>query len=326
MADGPLGIRNSWPRRIAAGIAGRPPFDRSSRVAWARSSTRRRARAACTCAGPRREHLSLAAVRRTSSTSAKTRSCRSRMAFAYIRGVQTQGVQRDRHTFIATTRILRACHRHRPLRSTDAPARDLPALFEAAAPEAHVGAIMSAYPRGRLHLTQPSGSTTRWSERVGFDGVPLSDWMGDYDGGRPPPTPAWIWRCPSGRYMKRRATAAAPNPAGQGPRWHQRRQSAPHPAQCDQLGCSTRIRPTQMASVRARGTQGRRSKHAPAGWCCSRTLATVCRSTIRRSMIAVIVPTLSPAIPVGGGSAQLRPFVAVTFLEGLTLSSAPALP
>src|SRR6201988_3008681 len=107
----------------------------------------------------------------------------SRLAVSYIKGVQSQGVSAtikhylgnnsefDRHNTdsIIDERTLREIY--------------LP-TFEAAVKEAHVGAVMSSYNlTNGLHMSQNQYLLTDVLKKEwGFDGLIMSDWSGTYDG------------------------------------------------------------------------------------------------------------------------------------------------
>jgi len=107
----------------------------------------------------------------------------SRMAVAYIQGVQSQGVSATVKHFMMNNQEFNRHHA-----SSDADERTmreiyLPA-FEAAVKDAHVGAIMDSYNLvNGTHSTQNSWMNTDLAKKEwGFDGIIVSDWVSVYDG------------------------------------------------------------------------------------------------------------------------------------------------
>ena len=107
----------------------------------------------------------------------------SRIAVAYIKGVQSQDVSATIKHFALNNQEF---NRHNA--SSDADERTmreiyLPA-FEAAVKEAHVGAIMDSYNLvNGTHATQNGWlNSTIAKHDWGFDGIIMSDWESVYDG------------------------------------------------------------------------------------------------------------------------------------------------
>jgi beta-glucosidase len=107
----------------------------------------------------------------------------SRMAVAYIGGVQSMGVSATVKHFALNNQEF---NRHNA--SSDADERTMRELylpaFEAAVKEAHVGAIMVSYNLvNGTHSTQNGWlNNTVAKQQWGFDGVIMSDWVSVYDG------------------------------------------------------------------------------------------------------------------------------------------------
>ncbi|HEX5283780.1 MAG TPA: glycoside hydrolase family 3 C-terminal domain-containing protein [Bryocella sp.] len=107
----------------------------------------------------------------------------SRMAVAYIEGVQSMGVSATVKHFALNNQEF---NRHNA--SSDADERTMRELylpaFEAAVKEAHVGAIMDSYNLvNGTHSTQNGWlNNTVAKQQWGFDGVIMSDWDSVYDG------------------------------------------------------------------------------------------------------------------------------------------------
>ncbi|HXS11584.1 MAG TPA: glycoside hydrolase family 3 C-terminal domain-containing protein [Acidobacteriaceae bacterium] len=107
----------------------------------------------------------------------------SRMAVAYIEGVQSMGVSATVKHFALNNQEF---NRHNA--SSDADERTMRELylpaFEAAVKEAHVGAIMDSYNLvNGTHSTQNGWlNNTVAKQQWGFDGVIMSDWVSVYNG------------------------------------------------------------------------------------------------------------------------------------------------
>ena len=107
----------------------------------------------------------------------------SRIAVAYIQGVQSQGVGATVKHFMMNNQEF---NRHNASSDADARTRReiyLPA-FEAAVKEAHVAAIMDSYNLvDGIHSTQNGWMNLDLAKREwGFDGIIVSDWDSVYDG------------------------------------------------------------------------------------------------------------------------------------------------
>jgi beta-glucosidase len=107
----------------------------------------------------------------------------SRIAVAYIQGVQSQGVSATVKHFMLNNQEF---DRHNASSEADERTKReiyLPA-FEAAVKEAHVGAIMDSYNRvDGVHSTQNGWMNNKLAKQEwGFDGVIMSDWDSVYDG------------------------------------------------------------------------------------------------------------------------------------------------
>jgi beta-glucosidase len=107
----------------------------------------------------------------------------SKVAVAYIRGVQSQGVIATAKHYLANDSEYDRHHidalvDERTLREIYLPP------FEAAVKEAHVGAVMNSYNLlNGLHTTQNDWlDTTILKNEWGFDGILMSDWDATYDG------------------------------------------------------------------------------------------------------------------------------------------------
>jgi beta-glucosidase len=241
----------------------------------------------------------------------------SRIAVGYVEGVQSEGVsatvkhfmgnnsEYDRHNTddIIDERTLREIY--------------LP-VFEAAVKEAHAGAIMDAYNLvNGDHMTQNSFLNSKvLKEEWGFRGVLMSDWFATYDGVAAANSGLDL-EMPSGAFMNRASLLPAIHGGAismgvidDKVRRILRLAVELHWLDRDQLD----------ASIPRYNLQGRKAALDASleGMVLLKNegnLLPLNKSAIKP--IAVIGPDAYPAVPVGGGSAGVRPFSAVSFLEGI---------
>ncbi len=242
----------------------------------------------------------------------------ARVASGYIKGVQSQGVsatvkhfmgnnsEYDRH---ATDSIID----ERTMREIYLP------TFEAAVKEARVGAIMSSYNLvNGEHASQNKFLLTDVARKDwGFDGVMMSDWFGTYDGVAASNAGQDL-EMPSGAYMNGKVLQPAIE------------QGKVSLATIDDkvrhiLRTAARFgwldRDQTDASIPRLNPQGRLVALEAA-----RESLVLLRNEnnllpldkAKLKTIAIIGPNAYPAVPVGGGSAQVEPFAATSALEGLS--------
>jgi len=248
----------------------------------------------------------------------------SRIAVGYITGVQSQGVSATAKHFIANNSEF---DRH----NTDAIIDErtmreiyLPA-FEAAVKEAHVGAIMNSYNLvNGVHATQNEILDTEILKKEwGFQGVLMSDWLSTYDGVAAANSGLDL-EMPSGAFMNRQNLLPAVNDG-----------RVPVAVIDDKVRRILRLavtfhwldREQTDLSVPRYNLQGRQAAldAAREGIVLLKNDANVLpldKRTIKS--VAVIGPGAYPAAPVGGGSAGVRPFAAVSFLEGIANELGPS--
>lgn len=241
----------------------------------------------------------------------------SRMAVGYIKGVQSQGVSAtikhylgnnsefDRHNTdsIIDERTMREIY--------------LPA-FEAAVKEAQVGAVMSSYNlTNGQHMSQNKYLLTDVLKKEwGFDGLIMSDWSGTYDGVEATNAGQDL-EMPSGLHMNQQTLKPA---IEQGKvslstvddkvrrilrtalrfGWLDR----------DQTGLSIpryNLQGRQVALTAARESITLLKNEGG--------LLPLSKSKIKS--ILIIGPNAFPGVSVGGGSADVQPFAAISYLEGL---------
>ena len=250
----------------------------------------------------------------------------SRIAVGYIDGVQSEGVsstikhfmgnnsEYDRHNVddIIDERTMREIY--------------LP-VFEAAVKEAHVGAVMDSYNLvNGSHMTQnPRLDSEILKKEWGFPGVLMSDWFATYDGVAAANAGLDL-EMPSGAFMNK----AALLPAVQDGR-------VPVAVIDDKVRRILRLairfgwldRDQTDLSIPRYNLQGREValQAAREGMVLLKNdahLLPLDKHAIRS--VAVIGPDAYPAVPVGGGSAGVRPFAAVSFLEGIANELGASIP
>src|SRR5215213_6839957 len=241
----------------------------------------------------------------------------SRVAVGYIRGVQSQGVSATVKHFMGNNSEF---DRHdsdsvvdeRTMREIYMPA------FEAAVKEARVGAIMDSYNLvNGEHASQNKFLLTDVAKKEwGFDGVMMSDWFATYDGVAAANAGQDL-EMPSGAHMNRRnlmpaiqegkVTAATIDDKVRrilrtalrfG--WLDRDQTDAAIPRFNQQGRQVALDAARESMVLLKNDGG---------------LLPLDKKKVKA--IAVIGPLAYPASPVGGGSARVEPFAAVSFLEGL---------
>jgi len=241
----------------------------------------------------------------------------SRIAVGYIKGVQSQGVSATIKHFLGNNSEF---DRHntdsiideRTLREIYLP------VFEAAVKEAHVGAVMSSYNlTNGLHMSQNKYLLTDVLKKEwGFDGLIMSDWSGTYDGIEATNAGQDL-EMPSGLHMNQETLKPAIE------------QGKVSLATIDDkvrriLRTAMRFgwldRDQTALAVPRYNPQGRQValNAAREGITLLKNdgdLLPLGKSKIKS--ILVIGPDAFPAVTVGGGSAEVQPFAAVSYLEGL---------
>ncbi|HVF44627.1 MAG TPA: glycoside hydrolase family 3 C-terminal domain-containing protein [Pyrinomonadaceae bacterium] len=242
----------------------------------------------------------------------------SRVAVGYIRGVQSQGVSATVKHFMANNSEF---DRHntdsvvdeRTMREIYMPA------FEAAVKEARVGAVMSSYNLvNGEHASQNRHTLTEVARgEWGFDGLMMSDWFATYDGVAAA-NGGQDLEMPSGAFMSRKTllpavkdgkvtTATIDEHVRRILRtaarfgWLDREQADASIPRFNQQGRQVALRAAREGMVLLKNDGG---------------LLPLDRKRLKT--ILVVGPDAYPAVPVGGGSARVEPFVAVSFLEGLS--------
>jgi beta-glucosidase len=319
MSDGPVGVRNYGPSTAVGGMALAASWDpeMAQRVGTVFGQDAR-ARGVHFLLGPGVNIYRAPLNGRNFEYFGEDPFLSARTAVAYIKGVQSQGVSATVKHFMGNNSEF---DRHnsdsiideRTMREIYLP------TFEAAVKEAHVGAVMDSYNlTNGQHLTQNGPLNTDLAKKEwGFQGILMSDWDATYDGVAAANAGLDL-EMPSGKFMNRTTLLPAI------------RSGKVSEATIDdkvrrilrtaiQFGWMDR---DQMdASIPLFNPQGRQValEAARSGMVLLKNegnLLPLDKGKIKS--IAVIGPDAYPAQPVGGGSGAVQPFVAVSFLEGIT--------
>ena len=242
----------------------------------------------------------------------------SRIAVGYIKGVQSQGVSATIKHFMGNNSEV---DRHnsdsvideRTMREIYLP------VFEAAVKEARVGAIMDSYNlTNGVHMTQNGYlNTDVLKKEWGFDGLIMSDWDATYDGVAAANAGLDL-EMPLARFMNREtllpaikdgrvSVATIDNKVRRILQtairfgWFDREQTDLSIPRFNQQGRQVALEAARESMVLLKNESN---------------LLPLSKGKIKS--IAVIGPDAYPAVPVGGGSARVQPFAALSFLEGLS--------
>jgi beta-glucosidase len=322
MSDGPIGVRNYGPSTAyAAGIALAASWDTdlAGRVG-AMIGHEARTRGVHFMLGPGVNIYRAPMNGRNFEYFGEDPYLASRIAVAYIKGLQEQGVSATVKHFMGNNSEY---DRHNT--SSDMDERTMREIylpvFEAAVKEAHVGAIMNSYNLvNGVHPTQNDLLNNQIAKKDwGFDGIIMSDWDATYDGVAAANAGLDL-EMPSAKFMNRdnlmpaikdgRVTEAVLDDKvhrilrtairfG----WLDRDQTDSSFPLFNEKGRDLALA-TAQGSIVLLKNQG--------------ALLPLDKSKIKT--VAVIGPDAYPAVPVGGGSAKVQPFVAVSYLEGLSHS------
>jgi beta-glucosidase len=325
MADGPMGVRNFGPATaMAAGINLAATWDPAlAERVGTQIGRDARAKGVNFLLGPGLNIYRAPMNGRNFEYFGEDPFLASRIAIGYIDGVQNQGVSATAKHFVANNSEF---DRHnsdsiideRTLREIYLPA------FEAAVKEAHVGAVMDSYNLvNGAHMTQNQPLDTEILKKEwGFQGVLMSDWFSTYDGVAAANSGLDL-EMPAGLFMNR----ATLLPAIRDGRvsvatiddkirrilrlaitlhWLDRDQTDPSIPRYNLEGRQAALDAAREGMVLLKNAN----------------LLPLDKHTIKS--IAVIGPGAYPAVPVGGGSAGVRPFAAAGFLEGIANELGPA--
>jgi beta-glucosidase len=320
MADGPLGVRNVGPSTAYAagiGLAATWDEDLANRVG-AMIGKDARARGVHFLLGPGVNLHRSPLCGRNFEYFGEDPFLAARTAVGYIKGVQAQGVSATVKHFAGNNSELNRHHTSSDMDERTLRELYLPA-FEAAVREAKVGAIMNSYNLiNGVHATQHDHLNNQIAKREwGFPGVLMSDWHSTYDavaaanGGLD-------LEMPAGEVMNRASLGAAIK-AGKVAvatiddkvlrilrtairfGWLDREQLDRSWPRFSEKGRQVALEAATAAMVLLKNDGN---------------LLPLDQRKIKS--VALIGPGAYPAVPVGGGSAQVQPFVAVSYIEGLS--------
>ena len=326
MADGPIGVRNFGPATaMAAGIDLAATWDPALAERVGTEIGRdARAKGVNFLLGPGLNIYRAPMNGRNFEYFGEDPFLAGRIAVGYINGVQSQGGSATAKHFMANNSEF---DRH----NTDAIIDErtmreiyLPA-FEAAVKDAHVGAIMNSYNLvNGIHATQNLILDTEILKKEwGFQGVLMSDWFSTYDGVAAANSGLDL-EMPNGGFMNRQTLVPAVRDG-----------RIPMAVIDDKVRRILRLavksgwldRDQTDLSIPRYNLQGRQAAldAAREGMVLLKNDANVLpldKHTIKS--VAVIGPDAYPAVPVGGGSAGVRPFASVSFLEGIANELGPS--
>jgi beta-glucosidase len=318
MADGPVGVRNYGPATVFGGIGLAATWDPelASHIGETIGEDAR-ARGVHFMLGPGVNIYRAPLNGRNFEYFGEDPFLASRIAVAYIKGMQSQGVSATIKHFVGNNSEF---DRHnvdtiideRTMREIYLP------VFEAAVKEAHVGAIMDSYNlTNGLHMTQNGYLNNdivkkEWE----FDGIIMSDWSSTYDavaaanGGLD-------LEMPSGKFMNRETLLPAIKAGTVSEAtiddkvrrilrtaihfgWLEREQTDLSTPLLNHAGRQVALDAARSGIVLLKNEGG---------------LLPLQKDQIKS--IAVIGPDAYPAQPDGGGSAEAKPFTPVSYLEGI---------
>jgi beta-glucosidase len=320
MADGPIGVRNGGPATaMAAGINLAATWDTDlARRVGVQIGRDARAKGVNFLLGPGLNIYRAPMNGRNFEYFGEDPFLASRIAVGYVDGVQSQDVSATAKHYMGNNSEF---DRHntdslideRTMREIYLPS------FEAVVKDAHVGAIMDSYNFiNGVHATQNETLNTQiLKHEWGFQGVVMSDWFATYDGVAAAKSGLDI-EMPSGAFMNRNSLLPAVND-GRLPQ-----------AQLDDkvrriLRVAARFhwldRDQTDLSVPRYNVEGRKAalEAAREGAVLLKNDAAILPLDKRAiKSVAIIGPGAYPGVPVGGGSAGVRPFAAISILEGIS--------
>src|SRR6266446_6613081 len=324
MADGPIGVRNFGPATAMAGgiaLAATWNLPLAERVGT-EIGRDARAKGVNFLLGPGVNIYRSPLNGRNFEYFGEDPFLASRFTVGYITGVQSQGVSATVKHFMANNSEF---DRHNTDSIIDERAMReiyLP-TFEAAVKEAHVGAIMDSYNlTNGQHMSQNKYLLTDVVRKEwGFDGLIMSDWSATYDGIEAA-NGGQDLEMPSGAHMNQQILKPAIE------------QGKVSVATIDDkvrriLSTALRFgwldRDQTGLSIPRYNPQGRQValNTAREGITLLKnegSLLPLNKSKVKS--ILIIGPDAFPAVPVGGGSAEVQPFAAISYLEGLANYSA----
>lgn len=320
MADGPIGVRNFGPATAMAGGIGLTATWNSALAERVGTEIGRDARAKGVhfLLGPGVNIYRAPMNGRNFEYFGEDPYLASRIAVGYVKGVQSQGVSATIKHFMGNNSEF---DRHNSDSIIDERAMReiyLP-VFEAAVKEAHVGAIMDSYNlTNGQHMSQNKYLLTEVVRKEwGFDGIVMSDWGGTYDGVEATnggqdlemPSPAHMNQ-PTLKPAIEQGKVAVATIDDKVRRilstavrfgWFDREQTDWSIPRYNQQGRQVALNAARESLVLLKNDGN---------------LLPLSKS--KTKSILVVGPDAYPAVPVGGGSARVEPFSAVSYLEGLS--------
>jgi beta-glucosidase len=319
MADGPVGVRNFGPATTFGGIGLAATWDPElARRVGQTIGQDARARGVHFMLGPGVNIYRAPMCGRNFEYFGEDPFLAARTAVAYIEGMQSQGVSATIKHFMGNNQeYLRhdmdSVIDERTMREIYLP------TFEAAVKEAHVGAIMDSYNlTNGLHMTQNGYLNTDVVKKEwGFDGIIMSDWDSTYDGVAAA-NGGLDLEMPAGSFMNR-ATLLPMVKSGNVSEatvddkvrrilrtairfgWLDRNQTDSSISLLNAPGRQVALEAARSGMVLLKNDG---------------SLLPLDKTKIKS--IAVIGPDAYPAQVVGGGSAGVRPFTAISYLEGVS--------
>src|SRR2546421_3178553 len=320
MADGPIGVRNFGPATAMAGGIALTATWNSSLAERVGTEIGRDARAKGVhyLLGPGVNIYRAPMNGRNFEYFGEDPFLASRIAVGYIKGVQSQGVSATVKHFMGNNSEFDRHHTDSVIDEGTIREIYLP-VFEAAVKEARVGAIMDSYNlTNGLHMTQNAYFNKDIVRKEwGFEGLIMSDWTSTYDavgaanGGLD-------LEMPFAKFMNRENLLPAI------------KEGKVSVATVDEkvrriLQTAIRFgwldRDQTDLSIPRYNPQGRLAalQAARESMVLLKNEGNVLPlSKTETKSIAIIGPDAYPAVPVGGGSARVQPFAAVSFLEGIS--------
>src|SRR5712691_4221644 len=328
MADGPVGVRNFGPATAMAGGIGLAATWNPTLAEQVGTEIGRDARAKGVhfLLGPGVNIYRAPLNGRNFEYFGEDPFLASRIAVGYIKGVQSQGVSATVKHFMGNNSEF---DRHntdsiideRTMREIYLP------VFEAAVKEAHVGAVMDSYNlTNGQHMTQNGYLNSDVVKKEwGFNGVIMSDWTSTYDAIAAANSGLDV-EMPSGKFLNRAnllpaikdgkvSVATIDDKVRRILRvaaqfgWLDREQTDHSIPRYNQQGRHVALQMARESMVLLKN---------------GGALLPLNKGTIKS--VTVIGPNFYPAVPVGGGSARVEPFAAVSFLQGLGDYLGTALP
>jgi len=319
MADGPFGVRNVGPSTAyAAGVALAASWDPALVSAVGAAIGRdARARGVHVMLAPGVNIYRAPMCGRNFEYFGEDPFLAARTAVAYIEGLQSQGVSATVKHFLGNNSEVDRHHTSSDIDPRTLREIYLPA-FEAAIKQAHVGAVMTSYNLvNGAHMTENGPLVNDLLKKEwGFDGIVMSDWDATYDGVAAANAGLDV-EMPAGTFMNRETLLPAVK-AGKVSvatiddkvrrilrtavrfGWLDRPATDLTASLYNEPARATALEGARASLVLLKNEGG---------------LLPLDRAKVKT--VALIGPDAYPAVPVGGGSSQVRPLAAVSFVQGL---------